>query len=209
MALAARRKRRTYHHGDLRAALIEAAGALIHEHGARAFSLREAARMVGVDAAACYRHFRDRQDVLVAIAQLGFARLAKVFAAERARHAASDPRTILHAFGQRYLDGALRQPAEFRVMFGDCGYSARDQRLRLPEVEISAYEHLEAVAAGYLQRAPLAIDASSLANIFWVVAHGVSRLMIDGALPVSEAEARRLLDCSIAAILDGLPPPTG
>src|SRR5262245_51524515 len=75
MASRRARGRRSYHHKDLRAALIETATALISERGAAAFSLREAARVVGVDAAACYRHFRDREDVLVAIAQLGFREL--------------------------------------------------------------------------------------------------------------------------------------
>lgn len=132
--------------------------------------------------------------MLVAIAQLGFMRLAASFAVDRASTASAGPRATLLAFGHAYLEHALRRPAEFRVMFGDSGWSARDPRLRLPEVMTTAYEHLEQVAGEYLAGSPLAIDAPGLANMLWAIAHGVSRLMIDGALPLAEADARRLLE---------------
>src|SRR5215813_328576 len=62
-------KRATYHHGDLREALVAAAEKLVADKGVAGFSLREAARDVGVDPAACYRHFRDKQAIIQELAQ--------------------------------------------------------------------------------------------------------------------------------------------
>src|SRR5688572_13436483 len=67
--------RSTYHHNDLPDALLNAAESLVAKNGPNGFSLREAARMVGVDPAASYRHFKDREAILQAIARRGFTRL--------------------------------------------------------------------------------------------------------------------------------------
>ena len=68
--------RPTYHHGDLRNSLIRAALVLVAERGVEGFSLREAARTVGVSASACYRHFADREELLAAVAHEGITTLA-------------------------------------------------------------------------------------------------------------------------------------
>src|SRR5512142_3557657 len=65
-----------YHHGNLRNALLAAALKLVSTRGVEGFSLREAARVVGVSAAAAYRHFEDRSALLKALAHEGLARLA-------------------------------------------------------------------------------------------------------------------------------------
>src|SRR5262245_65136802 len=70
------RRRSTYHHGDLPRALRGAAARLVAERGADGFTLREAARLVGVNHAAAYRHFSDKRALLAAIAQDGYATLA-------------------------------------------------------------------------------------------------------------------------------------
>jgi AcrR family transcriptional regulator len=183
-------KSRAYHHGDLRAALLEAAMQLLAEHGPAGFSLREAARACGVDAAACYRHFRDRQEVLFAVAQLGFKRLAERFEKDSSRHHKKGAAAVARAFARSYLALALEQPAVFRVMFGESGTSARDPRLRLPELERTAYEQLEAVAGN-----------AGLANVWWAYAHGVTRLIIDGALPLNERESLALMEKGLDILL--------
>jgi AcrR family transcriptional regulator len=208
-AAAARRNRRAYHHGDLRAALIAASTELVRTGGAAAFSLRAAARSVGVDVAACYRHFRDRQDVLVTIAQHGLARLGASFARERGLHARSGPRATLLAFARTYLDLALREPAEFRVMFGESGGSARDVCPRPPRAAATAYEQTEQVAADYLLAARLPLSAAALANMLWAISHGVCRLIIDGAIALTRRGARQLLERSVEGMLAGLVDPTG
>jgi AcrR family transcriptional regulator len=196
--------RRGYHHGDLRPALIAAAIDLVREHGAAGFSLREAARNVGVDAAACYRHFRDRQEVLVAIAQDGFAKLAAAFTRARGRSGQDSARESLLALGRAYLAFALRHPAQFRVMFGESGLHSRDPRLRLPDVERTAYEQLEESSRRYVETEGGTVDASQVALPLWAAAHGVTRLALDGAVPLDETQARALLDRVMGATLEGL-----
>ena len=70
------RRPRTYHHGNLKKVLLEAARKLIEQHGPIGFSLTEAARLAGVSPAAPYRHFRDRDALLAEVARNGFERFA-------------------------------------------------------------------------------------------------------------------------------------
>jgi AcrR family transcriptional regulator len=192
-------RKRAYHHGDLRAALIDAAAKLIRERGVAEFSLREAARAVGVDPAACYRHFRDREAVLLALAQEGFVALAASMV--QASAGARGTRGKLLAIANSYLSFALERPAQFRLMFGDSGVPSRDPRMRTVGVDRGPYDRLVELAAAY-PGAPA--DVEGFANALWAVAHGVTRLVIDGAIAMSEPDARALLDRALRAMLDGI-----
>src|SRR5690606_11175415 len=109
-------KRSSYHHGNLREALIDATAALIAELGPQAFTLAEAARRAGVSPAAPYRHFRDREDLLEAVAVEGFdaftSRLRAAFDEGRPTPLAAFLRT-----GPAYLDFAREQPGHYVAMF--------------------------------------------------------------------------------------------
>ena len=72
-----RPRRATYHHGDLPRALREAATRLLAARGSEGLTLREAARAVGVHHAAAYRHFADKRTLLAAVAEEGYAALAR------------------------------------------------------------------------------------------------------------------------------------
>lgn len=197
------RPREAYHHGDLRAALLETARELVREQGVAGFSLREAARRIGVDPAACYRHFRGREEVIEALASEGFAALAAESAREGAR-ASADPRAGLLALARAYLGFALAHRAEFRVMFGESGTHARDPRLRPPGVERTAYEQLEEAVQAFLRAAGIRRQASRVALVLWAGVHGATRLVIDGAVPLDEAAARRLVEETANLLLDAL-----
>ena len=112
--------RPTYHHGDLRNSLIQAALALVAERGVEGFSLREAARTVGVSASACYRHFADREELLAAVAHEGLDTLAEEMrvaaAAARRAERRSTPCSRFWDYSGAYLHFALAHPAHFRVM---------------------------------------------------------------------------------------------
>jgi AcrR family transcriptional regulator len=117
-----------YHHGDLRAALVDAAIALVAERGVRGFSLAEASRRLGVSAAAPYRHFADRDELLAAVA----VRSLLVFAARAATEADGDagPRQRLAAMTHAYV----RFAAEERPLF-DALYSAGLDKTRYPSLQ--------------------------------------------------------------------------
>ena len=80
--------RTSYHHGDLRAQLISAVSDLVETHGPDGFSVAEAARRAGVSSAAPYKHFKDRPEILRAVASEGMDRLREAMAAAAARYPA-------------------------------------------------------------------------------------------------------------------------
>src|SRR5215831_9732799 len=107
---------RSYHHGDLRQALIRSALEILSQAGAAGLSLRAAARRARVSAMAPYRHFADKEALLAAVAEYGFQQLAGRLAAAAA--AAADPRAGLGALGVAYVIFARDEPSLFKLMFG-------------------------------------------------------------------------------------------
>jgi AcrR family transcriptional regulator len=105
----------SYHHGDLRAALVKAAALEIERSGFENLSLRELAESVGVSRAAPYRHFADRRALLAAVARDGFERLTIIY--RRAMGGGKAPRDRLAAAGRGYLRFAAERPQMFRLMF--------------------------------------------------------------------------------------------
>ncbi|MDJ0879185.1 MAG: TetR/AcrR family transcriptional regulator [Halieaceae bacterium] len=105
-----------YHHGDLRTALIEAALAIIDELGPQGLTIRKVAHRAGVSHAAPYRHFPDKDDLILAVVERGFELLDEEM--ERARsEAGSDPLAQFASSGEAYLNFAMGYPAYYRVMF--------------------------------------------------------------------------------------------
>ncbi|MFA6046720.1 MAG: TetR/AcrR family transcriptional regulator, partial [Phycisphaerales bacterium] len=116
-----------YHHGDLRRSLIAGGLVLLEEKGAAALGLREIARLVGVSAAAPYRHFADRKALLEAVAAEGFRDFSKAMA-KAAEGVGEDGQLAAMAFA--YVRFALDQPALFRLMFSSELHPYRDPELR-------------------------------------------------------------------------------
>ena len=107
--------RSSYHHGDLREALIRAAAAEIERGGYENLSLRELAASLGVSRAAPYRHFADRRALLAALAAKGFDELTAI--QRKAIASEHTPQAQLAAAGRGYLAFAAEQPELFRLMF--------------------------------------------------------------------------------------------
>src|SRR5215510_8355564 len=106
-----------YHHGNLRAALIDAGLKLITRKGVRALTLREIGARVGVSRMAAYRHFSDKADLLAAIREAGFAQFADALEQARSK-AAKTFSSRLKAMALAYVRFAAEHPAHFEVMFG-------------------------------------------------------------------------------------------
>ncbi|MEV4240206.1 MULTISPECIES: TetR/AcrR family transcriptional regulator [unclassified Nocardia] len=105
---------RSYHHGDLRAELLQRAEATLRESGVDGLSLRQLARDLGVSHAAPSRHFRDKQTLLDALALVGFDRLAAVYGEGDPTGSFSER---LHAVARAYLNFAIDNPALLALMF--------------------------------------------------------------------------------------------
>jgi AcrR family transcriptional regulator len=173
-------QRSTYHHGHLRPALIAAARALLDEGGAGAVGLREAARRVGVSPTATYRHFRDKDALLAAVAAEGFREFAAALA-EAGRE--SEP---LSKMGMAYVDFALARPGMFRLMFS----ALTGKRELYPELRAAADEAFAVLRRGVESRAPEAENFDAAALAAWSLVHGLSHLILDGV--VAEANAQTL-----------------
>jgi AcrR family transcriptional regulator len=214
-----------YHHGDLRNALLRTGLKLVEAKGPEAFSLREAAREVGVSAAAAYRHFADKAALLAALAEDGHARLA--VAMERALEAVGGRRgtkarviAAVEATAASYVEFAVSHPAHFRVMFGPYKQAEGFEPGGDPSGR-NAFQILidlcdELVATGLVSAKARASGGAEI--VAWSTVHGLSGLLVDGALEldpkaraaVVHAMARTLLvglGCDPALIKPAAPPP--
>src|SRR6516164_4473804 len=117
-------RRKSYHHGALHSALVEASIALAREGGPDRVILREAARAAGVSHSAAYRHFADREALLVEVSRHARSKLAAEMRRRVAR--AKDPRQRLRAVGTAYVEFALTEPGLFRTAFTSHPATSRD-----------------------------------------------------------------------------------
>lgn len=197
--------RRSYHHGNLREALIKAALALIAEKGPAGFTFAEAARAAGVSPAAPYRHYRDRDALMADIAKRGFEefeqKLSKAWS-----NGEPQPLKAFERLGRAYLDFARSEPAQYSAMF-ESGLSP----IAFPAVSLAAdraFGVLKDACAALIQTAPEGKrpPVMMVALHIWALSHGMASLFARGD------EARRpipmapedLLDAAVLIYLDGL-----
>lgn len=170
-----------YHHGNLRRALVDAALKLVEKGGPQVLTLRAVARLAGVSQAAPYRHFKNKEALLAAVAEEGFRATA---AAMRQATAACGDRALerLRAVGLGYVGFAMSHPSHFRVMFG----REMADRSAYPTLREAAAEtrRMLVAAISECQRAGLVRsgEPEELALVCWAIVHGVSALLVDGQL---------------------------
>jgi AcrR family transcriptional regulator len=196
--------RRSYHHGNLRQALVEATLGLIAAMGPYGFTLAEAARQAGVSAAAPYRHFRGRDELIEEVALRGFEMFAEDL--EEAFH---DGRPSLlsatMAMGRAYLEFARSHPGYYIARF-ESGVSIAGN----PDLAMASER-----AMGVLRRAAQRLSEhlpperrpppGMMANHIWALSHGVVELFTRGA-PGARApySADEMLESGTAIYLRGL-----
>jgi AcrR family transcriptional regulator len=208
-AVATTRAGRTgYHHGDLPNALADAATDLARGGGPEAVVLREAARRVGVSAAAAYRHYVGHGELLHAVKMRALAALAAAMEAgldrgEPLGDPAGDALRRFRNLGQAYVDFALANPGLFHTAFCRPENMQPDVTARIAASD--PYQILsgsldELVATGQLDPA-----RRGVAIAFWAAVHGLATLLVDGplaALPPSDQAVaiQRTLDILIDGI---------
>jgi AcrR family transcriptional regulator len=173
---------RSYHHGDLRAALVEEGLRLLETSAADALSLREAARNVGVSAPAVYRHFPDKAAFLKALAKEGLRRLAAA-QADAARRGGSEG---FAASGQAYVRFALANPGLFRLIFTSGAGGAPDLG---HDPEGSAGWQLHRHVSEKLGADAASGERQVLAYRAWSLVHGLSMLILDRQIDQDEGLA--------------------
>jgi len=178
--------RDSYHHGDLKAAILGQAAVLVAERGADGISLRELARAAGVSHAAPAHHFTDRRGLFTALATEGFGLLAAALADAR-------PRFVDAA--RAYVRFALDHPGHYEVMWDKSLYDATDAALIAAEA--AAGEELSrGVATLADPKAKADPDGAALAA--WSLVHGFSLLWLNGAVdaaadPIAAVERLALI----------------
>jgi AcrR family transcriptional regulator len=197
--------RRGYHHGNLREALIEAALALIAAKGTAGFTFADAARFAGVSAAAPYRHFRDRDELMESVALRGFER----FEAALARSwddGRPDAFAALDRLGKAYLEFARNEPAFYSAMFEAGVPTGANSALR--QAGERAFAVLRSAAEKVAASMPEGKRPPALmvALHVWAMAHGVASLFGrgDGARRPTPMRPEELLEANVLIYLRGL-----
>lgn len=203
--------KRGYHHGNLKAALIEGALRLIESKGPQGFTLSEAAKAAGVTPAAVYRHFEGREDLIAEAAREGYEMFADLM--EHA-YAKGQPSALaaFEATGRAYLAFARKYPGHYMAMF-ESGVSVN----RSPELARAAARAtaiLEKAAADLSQHIPedKRPPAAMFSAHIWAMSHGVVELYTRGAPGArTPFPAEDLLESGIGIYLRGLGliPPDG
>jgi AcrR family transcriptional regulator len=195
--MAARKPSKTYHHGDLREALVLAATELLEEQGLSSFTLRECARRAGVSHAAPAHHFATAADLLAELAARGFERFVAALD-DAADETEGTAMARLTAMGRAYVAFALANPAVYGLMFR--GGANPLQSPRLKTAATAAWQQLsEAVAATLGPKRKDEVTAKAAA--VWALVHGTATLMLDCKLPPGPARSSD----PVAQILSSLP----
>lgn len=179
-------KKAPYHHGDLRAHLVETVRQLVEEKGADGFSISEAARRAGVSSAAPYKHFHDKVEIVREVALAGMRQLGA--AMETASQINTDrPFGKIDALGKAYVDFARNEPGVFRIMFGLTAHHGDDCEIR--ETGQKTYGVLIREVAAALPPGTSEEDIRMRSYMLWTMVHGHSFLQIDGKVDTAAVKA--------------------
>ncbi|AZQ56348.1 TetR/AcrR family transcriptional regulator [Burkholderia cenocepacia] len=194
----------SYHHGNLRQVVLETGLSLIEQSGEPDFSVRELASLIGVTPPAVYRHFENKDALLVALAVEGFSRLtaAQADAYRAVTKRERSPRAAFVAGGSAYVEFAKAHPALFKLMFGKLALDHRGDGL----LKKARQANLDATIAGI--RAVLGSTSTErqvreYAIAAWSTVHGLSMLMIDRQLDVldgNESSASAVIEWAMQGL---------
>ena len=206
----------TYHHGNLRQALLEHAVELARAGGPDAVVLRDVQRTAGVSNSAAYRHYADRDALLAAVTAYAQTRLADAMVARLNAVPQRGPRAKralgrLRATGQGYIDFALAEPGLFQTAFAHKdsargGHSRQTEGAGATVGEHHPFQILircidDLVATGLLSRN----RREGLDEAAWAAVHGLSTLFLDGPLSQADATRKQLIaDRLLDVIVEGL-----
>ena len=169
-------KKKRYHHGDLRAGLIEAARLLVEDRGPERLTMSEASRVAGVSTAAPYRYFADRDELLNAVALEGMERQHEAMRAGGERHPLGSDAAVT-AIGIAYVDFATRERGVFKLMF-----SLTRTHAQHPELLQKGCDTFDVLLRHLAHRYALPLDDPAILARglkLWTFVHGLSFLLID------------------------------
>ncbi len=171
---------KSYHHGDLRSAVVAEGLRLLNDREAEALSLREIARNVGVSATALYRHFPDKSSLLAALATAGYAMLAE----QQSDAAMGKGEERFAQLGRAYVRFAVANPALFRLIFVNSPADMHAHSIAPSGSAASLLEQgvAEMLGVGATPEARFAVMLRA-----WSLVHGLSMLILDRQIMADDA----------------------
>jgi len=171
--------KKQYHHGDLRATLLEITARIIAEEGVEKVTMRALSQQAGVSRAAPYRHFPDKTTLLCAVAADGFRKLENQMKKVVQMRSGNDALSCLADMSMAYVDFAVSNPSNYRLMFG------REGLIKSPTPELranaqAAFNVFQEVIRDWQQNnSSINGEPIFLTNVLWSTVHGLSMLLID------------------------------
>jgi AcrR family transcriptional regulator len=195
-----------YHHGDLRCALLHEADLMLRESGIEGLSLRQLAERVGVSRMAPYHHFKDKHDLLCALATEGFRELDSLIDGATLQSGESLEQSLAR-FVRHYLRFATEHPERYELMFGRPIWKATTPSQELKETAFACFRHYAEHVGRLLgdHRLPGSGKPLRLVQASWATLHGLCRLMIDG-IYVNHADMEEVSDEAVKLMLAVLAP---
>lgn len=195
----------SYHHGDLRNALLDGAYDMLMEEGIQNLSLRKVAKRVGVSHNAPYQHFSDKEALIAAVAEQGFAHLSKTIHHLLEQHHATPSIDKLILAAQAYVQFMAENPAYLEVMFGPYHHSDYPDlsKTALATFELLVSIVIEGQVSGEIKQG----DAREIAATIWMTLHGISTIFRDGKLPsyiVNDQLSTQLAGKFLGIICEGI-----
>ncbi len=172
--------KKTYHHGNLRAALITAAHNILRSAGVEGLSLRKVAQQAGVSATAPYSHFKDKRELLAVLATQGFEQLAQEM------QGSVSEREGWEGLACGYVTFATKNPDLFRLMFG----AGAGDLMAFPELAAAgtrAYTLLSDYVAARMQELGAPHKTAIATAAAWSLVHGLSTLINDGRIRAADS----------------------
>jgi AcrR family transcriptional regulator len=185
----------SYHHGNLRSALLTQARVLLDEDGPAALSLREIARRAGVAAPSVYHHFANLDAISVALAEEGFTELVA-----RLEGAPANAKGQLAEVGLAYVRFAMDNPGLYRLMFGEGLKTSSAESQTVQKLRERAYERVKTGLRARLPEEEVATGALYL----WSLVHGLALLIIDDRLD-TYADPEKVIRSVLSLAGQGLP----
>lgn len=195
---------RSYHHGNLRNELLDTAETQLADTGIDELSLRALARAVGVSQTAPYRHFRDKNELLAALATRGYRKLLSELETA-AETIGDDPEAEMHSFAFTYVHFAVNNPDLFKLMFGPTLQPQGDYP-EFYQASRDTYELVRSIMRSGIDKGTFRDeDDHYLANAGWSGIHGLATLKVDmPQLFERHVDLERQIDLEVRIFLTGI-----
>ena len=196
--------KQSYHHGNLKEALIQTALQIVEQEGWQNITLRELSIRLGTSRSAIYRHFESKEALMQAVIFAGFAKLEEAIAPIlQQRDKSIEKRFCL--MGESYMQFAVNHPNIYRMMFGDELQDEREEQCDIHDADQATGFHaliallVEGQESGLFKKE----DPILQATVVWSMIHGTANLLIDGHLHVKD-NIEAIFEMGTQTLLQGL-----